>query len=138
VDWWNDLRFGARLLAQRPAFTAAAVLTLALGIGVNTAIFTLFDAVLLKPLPVPDPGGLVLFDALPNEGTSTGDPPKGRWRLFSSEVYEFFASNHCRTNRWPHSEAANRWCRSASPVTGRAPAPQSGGRRISCPGRTSP
>jgi len=89
VDWWNDLRFGARLLVQKPAFTIVAALTLALGIGANTAIFTLFDAVLLRSLPVREPGRLVLFSASPGEGTSTGDPPKGRWRLFSTEVYEF-------------------------------------------------
>ncbi len=89
MDWWQDLRFGARLLAQKPAFTIVAALTLALGIGANTAIFTLFDAILLRALPVRDPARLVLFNASPGEGTSTGDPPKGRWRLFSTEVYEF-------------------------------------------------
>jgi predicted permease len=89
VDWWTDLRFGARLLAHKPAFTAVAALTLALGIGANTAIFTLFDAVLLRSLPVRDPARLVLFNASPGEGTSTGDPPTGRWRLVSAEVYDF-------------------------------------------------
>ena len=89
MDWWKDLRFGARLLAQKPTFTAVAALTLALGIGANTAIFTLFDALLLESLPVRDPERLVLFNAAPNEGTSVGTPPVGRWRLFSYEAYEF-------------------------------------------------
>jgi predicted permease len=101
MDWWNDLRFGARLLAQKPGFTIVATLTLALGIGANTAIFTLFDAVLLRPLPVRDPARLVLFSASPGEGTSTGDPPKGRWRLFSTGVYEFF-----RTQALPYESLA--------------------------------
>jgi predicted permease len=89
MDWSADLRFGARLLLQKPGFTAVAALTLALGIGANTAIFTIFDALLLRPLPVRDPSRLVLFDSSAGEGTSTGDAPTGRWRLFSTEVYAF-------------------------------------------------
>jgi len=56
---WQDLRFAARLLGRNPGFTALAVLSLALGIGVSTAIFSLVRAVLLPPLPVPDAGRLV-------------------------------------------------------------------------------
>jgi predicted permease len=56
-----DLRFAARLLRRNPAFTAVAVLSLALGIGVNTAIFTLMDGLLWKLLPIQDPRSLIIL-----------------------------------------------------------------------------
>jgi hypothetical protein len=55
----QDTKFGLRTLKQNPAFTAMAVMTLALGIGANTAIFSVMDAVLLRPFSYPDSGRLV-------------------------------------------------------------------------------
>ena len=59
----QDLRYAFRTLLHAPAFTFVVVLTLGLGIGANTAIFTLMDQVLLRGLPVHDPAALVILDA---------------------------------------------------------------------------
>ncbi|MCB1054415.1 MAG: ABC transporter permease, partial [Acidobacteria bacterium] len=60
MSWIGDLRFGTRVLARRPALSAAAVACLALGIGAVTAVFSFVDGVMLRPLPYPDPDRVVM------------------------------------------------------------------------------
>lgn len=74
-DFWQDLQYGARMLLNKPGFALIAIVTLALGIGVNTALFTVFDAFVLKPLPLKDPDSITTIEGLTRDGK--------RNRLFS-------------------------------------------------------
>ncbi len=90
-NFWKDASLGTRSLLRTPGFTAIAVISLALGIGANTAIFTLLNAVMLRPLPVQEPGKLVFFGDGSWVGSVDGMPNRS-WRLFSYPVYRSFAA----------------------------------------------
>ncbi len=85
---WQDLKYAARSLRRTPGFAAAAIVTLALGIGANTAIFTLLDAVRFKPLNVPAPHDLVTLYERPREGDPDATGGTGRYMRFSYPRFE--------------------------------------------------
>lgn len=86
TDLGQDLRYGMRVLRRNPGFAAAAILSLALGIGGNAAIFSVLDALVFRPLPVSDPSRLVLFGSRPLMGFGFGRPG-GERRIYTYRDY---------------------------------------------------
>src|SRR5438105_2054841 len=91
----NYLRFAVRQLIKNPAFSAVAVITLALGIGANTAIFSIVNAVLLRPLPYPDAGRIMILNESsgPGQDYSVALPDYFDWRN-DNTVFEHLAATH--------------------------------------------
>jgi predicted permease len=87
-DLVHDLRFGLRTLRKSPGFTAVVVVTLALGIGANTAVFTVIDAVMLRSLPVPNPDELYRLGDNNNCCIEVGTQNGGSFVLYSYPLYE--------------------------------------------------
>ena len=113
-EMFQDLRFGARMLLKHKGFTMVAVLSLALGIGANTALFSVVDAVLLKTLPVAEPERLALFEWQAGRafryggmsGTSNVSAPPGRrgLSLFRYEVFEKMRQARAAASEGPLSD----------------------------------
>src|SRR5271163_3586004 len=94
---FNDLRYAIRKLRKTPGFTLVCILTLALGIGANTAVFSVMNAVLLRSLPVADPARVVYL--------RTSNPPRGTGTIDSNETISY-----------PVYDALGRAARGLSPV----------------------
>jgi predicted permease len=99
-ELWQDLRYGARALLKRPGFTFVAALALAVGVGANTAIFSVVNAVLLKPLPYYDPQRLVwVSETWPNRNTEfVLSPDYIEWRAQSSAFEHLVAFGESAVN----------------------------------------
>ena len=85
----QDVRYGARMLAKHKAFTAIAVITLALGIGANTAIFSVVNELLLRPLPYRDPAGIVMLWEVSPEGRHQNTTSRANYRAWKTQSSSF-------------------------------------------------
>ena len=108
MSFFQDLRFAARTLARRPSLTVTAALTLALGIGINTSMFSLLEALVLRPLPYPQPEQLVLvWQTMPGNDRRWVAPANFLdWREQSgsfSEVAAFYVSERNLAGAKRHS-----------------------------------
>jgi putative ABC transport system permease protein len=102
VRWWDqllaDVRFGLRMMRKSPGFTAVVALTLALGIGANTYIFSMVDALLLRPMQFPEAGRIVaLWERLPNQGVERNELSPANFLDWQAENHVF---DHIAVQSW--------------------------------------
>ena len=94
----SDLKYALRLLTKAPAFSAVAITTLALGIGANSAIFSVVEGTLLRPLPFPQPDRLVrLYEAADENGArglslNLSEQTVRQWREYGTDIFQGIAA----------------------------------------------
>src|ERR1700730_11135289 len=89
---WQDVRFAARMLAKNAGLVAIAVLTLTLGIGANTAIFSLVNSLLLRPLPVKNPNQIMVLGFRQQHGPVLPEASYPDWEAISQQAESQFSS----------------------------------------------
>src|SRR5436309_7826978 len=116
----QDLGYALRQLRKTPAFTVTVLLTLALGIGANSAIFTLVNSVLLRNLPVADPKTLIRIGDRDQCCVNAGTQENGDYSLFATETYYAFKKNLPEFEELAAMESGYAW----RPLTVRREGPQ--------------
>src|ERR1700728_4611171 len=124
----QDMGYGFRQLRKTPGFTATVLLTLALGIGANSAIFTLVNAILLRNLPVTDPKTLIRVGDKDDCCVNDGWHDTGDYSLFATDTYYMFKKSLPEFEELAAMESGYAW----RPVTVRRAATQTKAKSVMC------